>query len=280
MYLLIGLILWAICHLCWQDSLLWTSRTLYCEGDPSRTSFPLLIHQTWKTEQLSSQQEKLVASLKRHYPDYRHTLWTDHDMELYVATRFAWYLPVWNQLSPFIKKVDTIRYMWMYDLGGIYADLDTKCLRNAQHLLGTPGMAYIPASHSTPTWRLGSDRASPAFLASYPGNPVWLLMLKRISGVVHLPTLAATGPIGLADLLHTIHRINHDELRITVLSEAKWGVGWWKGWASSPYMYHENHGTWGSSAANKRTAPWSCPIHVLDALNELLPPSLRHLYSS
>lgn len=76
-------------YICKQDSLLRTSRTLCCKGSACSTSFPVLIHQTWKTDQLSSLQENLVASWKQHYPDYRHTLWTDYDMELYVASRFA-----------------------------------------------------------------------------------------------------------------------------------------------------------------------------------------------
>lgn len=204
-------------------------------------NFPKMIHQTWKNKELSEKQKILQKSVFENFPDYEYHLWTDEEFQPFVEEHFPWFLPTWNKLNPFIKKVDTIRYMWMYHYGGIYLDIDIQVLENFQHILNQfPNAAFIPTSHSEPTWHRNADMASPAILASYPGHPIWLDMLKYIERVVDTaPTVnLTTGPMALSNMLRESKTQN-----LIFLSEPRFGLGLFKNF-SAKYCHHENHGTW------------------------------------
>ena len=191
-------------------------------------------------------------------------------IETYVRDRWSWYLPVWQQLTPYIKKVDTVRYMWMYDIGGIYADLDMKCLAPLDLAEEEePGAAYIPVGLREVDWEYDQDEASPAFLASAPGNPVWLHVLRYVALNTHRPVLKATGPVALANVLLRLR--DAEGLHITLLSETAMGIGRFKD--RGRYAHHENHGTWtGATSEEEERQPawWTPPPRVLAHLDGLL----------
>ena len=63
-------------------------------------------------------------------PAWTHMHWTDESADAFVRET---YLPrpfgdfdysVWQRLYPPIKKWDALRYMLLYQFGGIYADTD------------------------------------------------------------------------------------------------------------------------------------------------------------
>lgn len=203
--------------------------------------FPRIIHQTWKTKELDENQRKWQASVQKIYPEYQYILWDDQDIENYVFQEFPEYYEMWKSLTPFIKKIDAVRYMWMYKIGGIYFDLDVIAYKSLEDiLLKFPDSAFIPTKHSVPNWRHDTDAASPAILASYPGNPIWLKMLDRIAKNKDLDVLYATGPIGLANLLREIHIQNYDT-NLILLSEPRLGLGLK---FIAKYSKHINTSTW------------------------------------
>ena len=73
-------------------------------------------------------------------------------------------------------RSDAARYIYMYKHGGIYADLDVECL--ASHIpLTQCGSVLLPL--------MGADFNFPhnvpnAWLASVPGHPFWVFVLKDI----------------------------------------------------------------------------------------------------
>lgn len=207
--------------------------------------FPKIIHQTWKTKTLNDQQKAWQKSVKDIYPDYTYILWDDNDLNSFVKTHFPWYYNTWNTLTPFIKKVDTVRYMWMYAIGGIYIDLDVIAYKSMEPLfLDKPGSAFIPTMHSKANWSYDTDGASPAILASYPGNPIWLMMLEQVRKNRDREVLKATGPVSLANLLREIYIDQKDGKKtpnLTFLSESRLGLG--LGWFPK-YSNHKNAGTW------------------------------------
>ena len=214
------------------------------DDSPMKQSMPKIIHQTWKTNDVNEEQRQSIESWKKHYPKYQHVLWTDKSIEEFVHTHFSWYLQTWNKLRPFIKKVDTVRYMWMFHYGGIYADIDMDSIKRFS--FEDPkyeGSAMIPVQSKDLQWEKGSDASSPALLTSSKGHPFWIFMLNSISKRYHLPVLKATGPIALADALleyTSDHSIEHK--KIVLLSEAKFGIGSFK--YLKEYAYHFNASTW------------------------------------
>ena len=93
------------------------------------TSIPCVIHQTWKTHQLSVEQAHNVQTWKSKNPDCEHKLWDDAEVEQLVQTKspdVIW--PIWDGLHT-VEHADVFRYLVLWDQGGYYADTDVKCLR-------------------------------------------------------------------------------------------------------------------------------------------------------
>jgi hypothetical protein len=235
-----------------------------------------MVHQTWKNTNLSPSQQQSVDSWRRDYPDLGYRLWTDPELQDFMQKELPWYMPVFDRLDPFIKKVDCVRYAWMWLYGGVYADIDMMSVTPRD--IPTDA-ALIPAGRSSATWSHDADMASPAFLSSNPGNQVWLYMLAYIARNTHRDTLRCTGPIGLANTLRALEKSGRmRQLDVIFVSEASMGLGRWKSPIVSRlvgrprYASHLNAGTWvtpGSKSAIN--APhWVPPDSLTDRLNQLV----------
>src|SRR5437667_9239899 len=91
---------------------------------------PKLIHHTYKTRENIPRrwrryQEKLLAL----HPDWKYKLWTDEDNFAFVKSEFPDMLDIYLRLPKNIMRVDVIRYLWLYRLGGLYLDMDYEMLR-------------------------------------------------------------------------------------------------------------------------------------------------------
>ena len=229
-----------------KDTFWWEKKILLGgKWYPQNIPFPKIIHQTWKTIDLNNEQQIVSDSWKNMYEGYDYILWTDESIENFVHTHFSWYLPTWNRLDPFIKKIDCIRYMWMYVYGGIYADIDMKCLKSFDFENNDYyGAAFIPVVNPRVNWRFDSNTASPALVASYPRHDFWLHMLEYISINCDRPVLKATGPCGLGNsLVSYMKKDYNDRQTVVLLNESKFGLGFGKRLAHK-YTYHYNAGTW------------------------------------
>lgn len=219
---------------------------------------PKVMHQTWKTEDLLPFQRECKESwdpyLKKH--GWTHKLWTDAMIEDYVQKHFAWYLPVWQQMHPFIKKVDTFRYMLLYQQGGMYVDLDIEALqpdslfRVLEVDPSKSPICFIPVQHYPPVWKENTDAASPALIASTPGHPFWLDMLLYIAEHHSLSqVIRATGPIAVANCLRKWKR----EENMMFLSESKAGLAHWSVLRLNKCCKHRNSTLWGGGAGTGAT---------------------------
>jgi hypothetical protein len=161
--------------------------------------FPKILHQTWKTRDLSGIEEfRLCAeSWKRLHPDYDYRLWDDRDNEEFVREHFEAYFPTWRAFDKNIKRLDSIRYMWMYVYGGIYADLDLECLRSLDGLLTDrhPDAEILLFCDLDAEGRCIS--ANPALIASKPASGFWLEMLEFARLHIHEYVTNCTGPYAL-----------------------------------------------------------------------------------
>ena len=236
-------------------------------------SIPRVLHQTWKTDLVPPKNRPWVQSWRQGLPHWRHVLHTDKSMEEFVRSRFPYYLPVWERLHPFIKRVDTVRYMWMFHYGGLYTDLDTSLL-HATKLEGLfvtdlrPPVAFIPAQHSR--LKPHRDAASPAFVASDPGHPIWIHMLWYVAengwrGDVK----QATGPVAVTNVLYAWQQgagKSPDAPGLVFLSEPVVGIGRFKDLPLVPH-YVRHHNTAGWSSGNP-IADWAIPLSVFEGLSQ------------
>jgi mannosyltransferase OCH1-like enzyme len=88
---------------------------------------PNIIHQSWKTTDLSSygpSAKKSRNSWQKIYPDFEYKFWTDMGIADYIQKQPQIYQQAFNDLDQNIKKMDFFRYLALYEYGGIYSDMD------------------------------------------------------------------------------------------------------------------------------------------------------------
>mmetsp|Transcript_39362 Transcript_39362/g.111541 ORF Transcript_39362/g.111541 Transcript_39362/m.111541 type:complete len:546 (-) Transcript_39362:245-1882(-) len=135
---------------------------------------PLILHQTGPSlEAMAPAQRDFYNECHSMYEadGWIHKFWTDEEMEEFVRAEYPDLFPQWNCMKPIIRKVDTVRYLWMHAFGGVYLDMDGECLRPASSFFqGLP-----PGSTA---WIGGYPE--PFFMASTPGNSFWLFFVDKI----------------------------------------------------------------------------------------------------
>lgn len=220
-----------------------------------------IIHQTWKTHELTNKQLKLTNTWKTNFPDWKYKLWDDNEIDLYVKENFSELYDMWNSLDPFIKKIDSIRYMWMYHMGGIYCDFDMICYSNFENII-QKSSAYLLVTDFNLNWNKDKDKASPSLIISNKGNPVWLFMLRYICKVGYKDVQRSTGPKSLTNCIRYINKLNLD-CNITYLREHKFGIGLDYG-TFNKYTKHYNHTVWKHGDQDKETFKPEKAIKWLD----------------
>jgi mannosyltransferase OCH1-like enzyme len=157
-------------------------------------AFPRLIHQSYRSAALPDNFAAWRASWIRHHPHFQHRFWSDEENRELVRSRFPWLLPLYDGLLMPIMRADAVRYLYLYEFGGIYADLDFLCLQSFESLLrahehgddggrrgGRPAddvlLARI-ALHATGRRRDGD--VPNALMISRRRAPFWLLVLRLL----------------------------------------------------------------------------------------------------
>lgn len=116
--------------------------------------------------------ERWSASWRTCFPNWTYILWTDEENRSLVARYYPWFLKKYDSLAKNIMRVDVVRYLYMHQFGGIYADLDTECLRPFQRLLN----ASIVLGAMDGTWqmKLREGYVQNSVMYSQPGHPFWI----------------------------------------------------------------------------------------------------------
>ena len=96
---------------------------------------PKIMHYTWRNEQLPEQFRLLMNTWKQHHPDWEHRLWTDTQNRAFIATHFPEFLQAYDAYPEHIQRVDAVRYLILYFMGGIFIDLDMECFRSIEPLI-------------------------------------------------------------------------------------------------------------------------------------------------
>lgn len=100
---------------------------------------PKIIHYVWinfkdiKSYSLETLPEKYKINIQRCQfinPDFEIKLWSGGACYDLIKTKYAKYLDLYESLSEPIMKCDMIRFIILYEYGGVYSDLDRICQRN------------------------------------------------------------------------------------------------------------------------------------------------------
>lgn len=160
---------------------------------------PKIIHQSWKTKDISKAYDpRWIESWKRNFPDWEYRLWTDEDNLNLVKTVHPSMLKTYTSYDLDIKRADSVRYLYMYHIGGLYVDLDFECLKSFEHLLDNGiVLGSIDESYDYFTEDVASGRIPNALMASEPGHPFWKFAIEQLAGKERHAVYDATGPVFL-----------------------------------------------------------------------------------
>lgn len=89
---------------------------------------PHNIHQVWLTSpDKASPPTYFLENVKtffKHNPDWTYFFWTNETARLLLEDRHPELLPIYDSFQEIVVKGDMIRYVLLYEFGGLYADMD------------------------------------------------------------------------------------------------------------------------------------------------------------
>jgi mannosyltransferase OCH1-like enzyme len=136
---------------------------------------PRLLHQTWKNEFLPPRYRTCQESWKRMNPDLEYRFHDDAACEDLVRRHYPQYLGTYLDMDQPVQRADMFRYMAVHHHGGIYADMDTTCLKPLSPLFAAKDRVVAAIEMHTPNYQILQW-----CFAARPGQPVFLRILDEI----------------------------------------------------------------------------------------------------
>lgn len=93
------------------------------------------IHQIWDGKQTPPEWDQWISSWTCNHPDWKYILWSADDCRNLIERKFSWFLEVYDNYQFNIQRMDAVRYFILYEMGGIYCDLDIWCAKNITDLI-------------------------------------------------------------------------------------------------------------------------------------------------
>jgi mannosyltransferase OCH1-like enzyme len=162
---------------------------------------PRIIHQTWKDNNIPDKWKAYQQKVKQLHPDWEYKLWTDADNDAFVKQYFPDFYDTYNGFSKNIMRADVIRYLIMYQQGGMYLDLDYEMLRTFDF---NNEVLVLPQNRSI-SYGDKENTLGNCFFASVPQHPFWKAViddLKNNPPVIsnYDEVIDATGPMLLTKI--------------------------------------------------------------------------------
>lgn len=136
------------------------------------STVPTLIHQIW----LGDKQPpiKLMQSWRLLHPFFKHIVWTDEkvrSLKLHNQKIYDW-------LKSPTMKADLLRYEILYQLGGVYVDVDFLCLKSIVDLLHFP---FFAAQDNY--WWERKGYIANGFMGCIPRHPLMGLLINNARSI-------------------------------------------------------------------------------------------------
>ncbi|KAL3863732.1 hypothetical protein ACJMK2_005471 [Sinanodonta woodiana] len=165
---------------------------------PQRGPFriPRILHQTWKTRDIPIIFHSWIKSFFDNNKNWTYRFWSDESARELVRTKYPMFLPFYDHYSHGIFRADAIRYILLYEYGGVYADIDVRSLRSLDPFLRKYACFLGQEPHEHPILESRFDGlACNALMACRKEHPFIQILIQSLPSFFHFPTcLAATGP--------------------------------------------------------------------------------------
>ena len=156
---------------------------------------PKIIHQTWKSRDLPDNFKKWSKIIKDLHPDWEYKLWTDEDNRNFIKNHYSWFLKTYDNYDVHIKRVDAVRYFYLYHYGGVYIDLDFICLKKLDKLLEKNNAVFGNQLRNVKS-------IANAFMISPPKHNLFKYIIDNLESEKDKHVLGATGPWFLTEKIN------------------------------------------------------------------------------
>ncbi|KAL4229091.1 hypothetical protein ACF0H5_012130 [Mactra antiquata] len=115
------------------------------------TTIPKIIHQQWFDHNVPCRFHDNIRSFLILNPDYEYYIWTIESARRLIQERHVDLLETFDNYKDSIRRANMIKYVVLYEYGGIYADLDIKCLRNLDRIINNYSCVLVPEPYVVTT---------------------------------------------------------------------------------------------------------------------------------
>ncbi|KAH9208547.1 glycosyltransferase family 32 protein [Leptodontidium sp. 2 PMI_412] len=180
-------------------------------------------------------------SCLHYHPGWKSYLWTDESATSFVAEHFPDFKQTWENYRFPIQKIDALRYMVLYQYGGIVLDMDLNCVRSLGPLRRFGFVA--PAAHPS--------GFSVGFIMASRQNPFVGQLVKNLPvynknwlGLPYPTVMFSTG-CHYASTIHTLQP-NRTDLKILAGPETNPNLHSLNGNVVTPLFHHLGSSSWHS----------------------------------
>ncbi|KAK3599953.1 hypothetical protein CHS0354_012599 [Potamilus streckersoni] len=185
---------------------------------PNKGSFRIetIIHQTWIDKNIPEDFRKYVSSLKEHHSNFVYMFWTDKMALKFVEAMFPMILPFYVNYRHNLQRADAVRYMILYEYGGVYADLDIVSLRPLDPILRKYSCILSQEPHIHPIFYNNFyGLACNAFMACRSHHPFMKILVDNLpSFSVAAGVLDSTGP-RFVTIVYRNYIVDHPQVNKT-----------------------------------------------------------------
>lgn len=107
-------------------------KTLNSKTYFKNTRITRIIHHSWKTanrDLMDDDMRSALDSFSNKNPDVVQIVWDDEDIQQFTDSFYPSIKKVFRDLPKAVLRADLFRYMVLATFGGVYSDIDTRCLK-------------------------------------------------------------------------------------------------------------------------------------------------------
>ena len=150
---------------------------------------PSIIHQTWKSRELSEPLAGYCSSWRRLNPDCEYRFYDDARCTDFVRSEYPELAALYDSLPLAIMRADLFRYLVIHRIGGLYCDIDMECLQPFDQFFKMSAAVFAIESRLTRKRQRELHYRQPyqianSIFASEAGHPFLKAMIERAVALI------------------------------------------------------------------------------------------------
>jgi mannosyltransferase OCH1-like enzyme len=184
---------------------------------------PAIIHQIWiqGANAVPGRYRENSHTWRKKNPDWEYKLWDESSLRALMAEKAPEWLSLYNWQNEVVARADVGRYVVVQQYGGVYADIDTQCVRPVTTMFAQSEASLCVQLYSRPwKWRrphcLPYHKITNSVIACLPRHQIWrsvrCAIAQRQDCSIFLPV--RTGPEMFWPIVQEIIERNPSDVQI------------------------------------------------------------------